>query len=220
MSRSGGDAARLCSSWSPDRPAFVGDPAMHVGDDGDVDAISNDALVSRCDAMVVRVLAWCQRHDCKVAAAESLTGGLLADAFVRIPGASTVFLGSAVTYDVAAKASILHVDADLLRREGAVYPEVARQMARSAAALYAQPDYGDRIIGLATTGVAGPGPDGPKPAGLVYIGVSLPALESSSAARSTWVGELRCSGSRARIRRVTVLRVLQNLSQFTANSQE
>ena len=39
----------------------------------------------------------------KIVAAESLTGGLLADAFVRVPGASRVFLGSAVTYDIRAK---------------------------------------------------------------------------------------------------------------------
>ena len=39
----------------------------------------------------------------------------------------------------------------------------------------AQPEYGDRIIGLSTTGVAGPGPDGDKPAGLVYVGLRIPA---------------------------------------------
>lgn len=81
-------------------------------------------------------------------------------AFVRIPGASNVLLGSAVTYDINAKASILHVDKALLDREGAVHPEVARQMAVGTARLYSQPEYGDRIIGLSTTGVAGPGPDG------------------------------------------------------------
>lgn len=74
-------------------------------------------------------------------------------------------LGSAVTYDINAKASILHVDKALLDREGAVHPEVARQMAIGTARLYSQSEYGDRIIGLSTTGVAGPGPDGDKPAG-------------------------------------------------------
>ena len=88
-----------------------------------------------------------------------------------LPGASRVFLGSAVTYDIRAKASILGVDRGLLEREGAVHPEVARQMAASVAGLYGQPEYADRVIGLSTTGVAGPGPDGDKPAGLVYVGV-------------------------------------------------
>ena len=66
------------------------------------------------------------------------------------------------------------MNADLLAREGAVHPEVARQMAAGTAQLYRQTEDGDCVIGLATTGVAGPGPDGDKPAGLVYIGCSLP----------------------------------------------
>ena len=128
------------------------------------------------DGLAVQVLEYCKRHGVKIAASESLTGGLLADAFVRIPGASEVFLGSAVTYDIRSKAKILGVDASLLAREGAVHPEVARQMAAATARLYDQPEYGGRVIGLSTTGVAGPGPDGDKPAGLVYIGCSLPAV--------------------------------------------
>ena len=77
---------------------------------------------SQCDELAAAVLAYCETNRFKSAAAESLTGGLLADAFVRVPGASKVFLGSAVTYDIRAKASILGVDAELLRREGAVHP--------------------------------------------------------------------------------------------------
>ena len=93
---------------------------------------------SQCDELAAAVLAYCETNRFKIAAAESLTGGLLADAFVRVPGASKVFLGSAVTYDIRAKASILGVDAELLLREGAVHPEVARQMAFGTARLYRQ----------------------------------------------------------------------------------
>ena len=118
---------------------------------------------SQCDELAAAVLAYCETNRFKIAAAESLTGGLLADAFVRVPGASKVFLGSAVTYDIRAKASILGVDAELLLREGAVHPEVARQMAFGTARLYRQQEDGDRVVGLSTTGVAGPGPDGDKP---------------------------------------------------------
>ncbi len=135
----------------------------------------------------------------RIAAAESLTGGLLADAFVRIPGASRVFLGSAVTYDIAAKASVLGVDADLLRREGAVHPDVARQMALGTARLYDQPAYGRRVIGLSTTGVAGPGPDGDKPAGLVYAGFSVPSFDAGDGPRTTTSVRLMLSGDRERI---------------------
>lgn len=118
---------------------------------------STAASQSQCDELAAAVLRYCEANHFKIAAAESLTGGLLADAFVRIPGASKVFLGSAVTYDIRAKAKILGVNAPtLLAREGAVHPEVARQMAVGTAQLYRQTKDGDCVIGLATTGVAGP----------------------------------------------------------------
>ncbi|WP_420796703.1 CinA family protein [Bifidobacterium biavatii] len=180
----------------------------------------DDDVTRRCDGLAADILRYCEERGLKIAAAESLTGGLLADAFVRIPGASNVFLGSAVTYDIRAKASILGVDRGLLEREGAVHPEVARQMAAATARLYAQQEYGDRVIGLSTTGVAGPGPDGDKPAGLVYIGLALPgALDADGHGREVWK-ELRLSGTREQVRRLTVMRVLENLSLFTASSQE
>ena len=109
---------------------------------------STAASQSQCDKLAAAVLRYCEANHFKIAAAESLTGGLLADAFVRIPGASKVFLGSAVTYDIRAKAKILGVNADLLAREGAVHPEVARQMAAGTAQLYRQTEDGDCVIGL------------------------------------------------------------------------
>lgn len=177
-------------------------------------------LRAYCDAQAAAVLHWCQEHDIKIACAESLTGGLLADAFVRIPGSSQVFLGSAVTYDIAAKASILGVDSELLRREGAVHPEVARQMAQLVAKLFSQPKYHARIIGLSTTGVAGPGPDGEKPAGLVYIGVSYPIFLKNFSAREQCTERLNLQGSRDIIRHKTVGCLLEKLRKFTGSSQE
>ncbi|QOL35537.1 CinA family protein [Bifidobacterium lemurum] len=192
-----------------------------VGERGRSSSDEEKATRERCDALAARVLAYCEERRLKIACAESLTGGLLSDAFVRIPGASNVLLGSAVTYDINAKASILGVDGSLLEREGAVHPDVAKQMAEGAARLYAQPQYGDRVIGLATTGVAGPGPDGDKPAGLVYIGVSLPscACDGRDERRAEAV-ELRLCGTREEVRRLSVARVLENLSQLLAIFQE
>ncbi len=71
----------------------------------------------------------CVREGWHIACAESLTGGLLADAFVRVPGASRAFLGSAVTYHLGAKRHLLDVDGALLDHVGAVDARVARQMA-------------------------------------------------------------------------------------------
>lgn len=176
-------------------------------------------IQSRCDTLASRILEGSKVRGFKIAAAESLTGGLLADAFVRIPGASDVFLGSAVTYDIRAKASVLGVDAGLLDREGAVHPEVARQMAFRTSQLYRQPQYGDKVLGLSTTGVAGPGPDGDKPAGLVYIGISVPATSVCDARRTT-AARLRLSGSREEVRRLSVLNVLQFVTQLTTLTEE
>lgn len=193
------------------------------------------------DSFASLLLRSCERRGLRIACAESLTGGLLADAFVRIPGASRVFLGSAVTYDIRAKASVLGVDGDLLAREGAVHPRVAAQMAARAACLYTQPGYEGTVIGLSTTGVAGPGPDGDKPAGLVYAGVCLPARLSEATAcrhddvdgfgvtrlderledgRRVIAVELRLVGTREQVRERTVLDVLRNASLFTGFSQE
>ena len=187
------------------------------------------------DALAAAILKDCASRGCKLACAESLTGGLLADAFVRIPGASSVFLGSAVTYDIKAKASILGVDAALLGREGAVHPEVARQMAVAATRLYSQSEYARQVMAISTTGVAGPGPDGDKPAGLAYVGVALPDAvafrmddlqlpDGTSHATDVRLGadgaksaafELRLQGSREQIRAGVVSHALRIVRQLT-----
>ncbi|PLS30488.1 damage-inducible protein CinA [Bifidobacterium margollesii] len=172
------------------------------------------------DGLAADILGICLDRRWSIAAAESLTGGLLSDAFVRIPGASRVFLGSAVTYDIKAKTAILGVDGDLLRREGAVHPQVAYQMAEATARLYdTHADLGHRVIGLSTTGVAGPGPDGDKPAGLVYVGISLPSSPEGVGGieherdvdRTTYVSELHLPGGREEVRSGTVEAVLREL---------
>lgn len=184
---------------------------------GDMDL---NQLRQACDDAAARILKICEVRGAKISCAESLTGGLLADAFVRIPGASNVFLGSAVTYDIRAKASILGVDRELLEREGAVHPEVARQMAAGVSRLYDQPEYGGRIVGLSTTGVAGPGPDGDKPAGLVYVGCRLPGELTGDGRDLLVARELRLDGTREQVRRRTVHGLLSIVRELTGVSQE
>jgi nicotinamide-nucleotide amidase len=108
-----------------------------------------------------------------LAIAESLTGGALADAFVRVPGASAVLVGAVVAYATPVKASVLGVDRALLDREGPVHPEVAAQMAdgvRRSLAVDGRP----ADVGVATTGVAGPDPQGGRVPGTVYLAVATP----------------------------------------------
>jgi nicotinamide-nucleotide amidase len=102
-----------------------------------------------------------------LAAAESCTGGLLTARLTERPGSSFYVDRAWVTYANRAKVEDLGIDAALLERHGAVSEEVARAMATAARAK-AGVD-----IGVAITGIAGPGGGTPdKPVGLVFIGLS------------------------------------------------
>lgn len=119
-----------------------------------------------------RVLDLLRASGRTLAVAESLTGGLLADAFVRVPGASAVLAGAVVAYATPLKHSVLGVDAALLERTGPVDPEVARQMADGVRRALAV-DGRVADVGIATTGVAGPDAQSGKPPGTVWIGVAV-----------------------------------------------
>lgn len=101
-----------------------------------------------------------------IGTAESITGGAVADALVRVPGASQSFLGSIVAYDNAVKTALLGVDEALLREYGAVSEEVALAMGRGACARLGVD------LAIATTGIAGPtGATEGKPIGLVFLAI-------------------------------------------------
>jgi competence/damage-inducible protein CinA-like protein len=122
-----------------------------------------------------------------VAAAESCTGGLLAERLTRVPGSSNYFLGGAVCYSNQLKTKLAGVPESLINQHGAVSKPVAQAMAegirrRTGAS-----------IGVGITGIAGPGGGSEdKPVGLVFV-----ALADE---RSTQVREFRFPGTRERIR--------------------
>lgn len=116
-------------------------------------------------ALAVELVARLTDAGRTVAVAESLTGGLVVATLVSVPGASAVVRGGVVAYMTDVKTSVLGVDHELLDLEGAVHPEVARQMACGAVALVGA-DYG-----VATTGVAGPDPQDGRPVGEVHVAV-------------------------------------------------
>jgi len=132
-----------------------------------------------------------------VAVAESLTGGLVTGALTSIAGASVAVRGGVVAYAADLKAALLGVPADLLARQGPVDPDVAAAMATGVRALLGA------SYGLATTGVAGPGPADGKPAGTVFIAVTGPAGNSGQA--------LRLPGDRREVREETVRSALSLL---------
>jgi len=129
-----------------------------------------------------------------VAAAESLTGGLVAAALTDVPGSSAAFRVGVVAYAPELKAAILGVDRKMLAAHGPVYAPVAAAMADGVRKLL------DATVGVATTGVAGPGPADGWPAGTVHIAVSL--------ADDTVVRTMALNGNRDEVRRLAVERAL------------
>lgn len=103
------------------------------------------------------------RKDKKtLSVAESCTGGLLADSFINVSGASEVFMEGVVTYSNEAKMERLGVKKETLEKFGAVSEETAREMV-----LGLKTD-----AGISVTGIAGPcGGTLEKPVGLVYMGI-------------------------------------------------
>lgn len=129
-----------------------------------------------------------------VAAAESLTGGLVCSTLVAVPGASDVVRGGVVAYAADLKAVLLGVDTGHLATYGTVDRGTAEQMA-AGVRTRCRSD-----VGLATTGVAGPDRSEGKPAGTVFVAV---ADGSGVVSR-----ELTLDGDRQRVRAGTVEAVL------------
>lgn len=129
-----------------------------------------------------------------IAAAESLTGGLVCSALVDVPGASAVLCGSVTAYATELKAQVLGVDAARLASVGPVDAQVAQEMADGVAQLLGAD------VAVATTGVAGPGPADGHEAGTVYIAAIAPW-------GSVW-RLLQLEGQRSQIRAQTVRHVL------------
>jgi PncC family amidohydrolase len=121
----------------------------------------------------------------KVAVAESCTGGLVAAALTEIPGSSAYFLGGIVAYHDDVKRLELGVSDEALQRHGAVSAEVARTMAEEVRRRL------NADLGVGVTGVAGPGAEGSKPAGLTYISVAGPAGTTDK--RYQWSGDRRAN---------------------------
>ncbi|GGJ77349.1 competence damage-inducible protein A [Pilimelia anulata] len=137
-----------------------------------------------------------------VAVAESLTGGLLAAAFVAVPGASAVLRGGILAYATDLKADLLGVPADLLAARGPVDADVAAAMAAGARRRCGA-DWG-----VATTGVAGPGPQDGVPAGRAFV-----AVAGSTGTRTR---RFDLPGDRAEVRNATVREALVLLRESLA----
>lgn len=140
-----------------------------------------------------------------VATAESISAGLVAAEITNVAGSSEVFLGGVVAYQNSVKQELLGVSPQLMAQQGAVDAEVAAQMATGVRQRFAKINQLDsqKVIGISTTGVAGPGESEGKPQGTVFIGIS------SSAGDAVYAYDFL--GTRDEVRKQTVDAALQSL---------
>lgn len=150
------------------------------------------------EVIVGRLLEQCEMT---LAAAESCTGGLVSHRITNVPGSSAYYNGSVTAYSNEIKEAVLRVRRDTLIQYGAVSEQVALEMARGVR------DVLRADIGLAVTGIAGPGGGTPeKPVGLVYVALAAPDGE--------WVERRMWNGNRAENKACSAEAVLDLLRRY------
>jgi len=141
-----------------------------------------------------------------LAIAEGDTGGLLLERCTAVPGSSAVVLGGVVAYADGLKVDLLQVPSGVLREHGAVSATAAEAMALGIRRLTGAD------VGLATTGIAGPGgATAAKPVGLAYVAAAM--------REGTVVREHRWSGDRQANREASAAAAAALLSELLGPSE-
>lgn len=148
---------------------------------------------------IAELIALMAARGITVAAAESLTGGLVVAELTKVAGSSAVVRGGVIAYATTLKHELLGVDSRLLAEVGPVHADVAGQMAAGVAVKLGA------TIGLSTTGVAGPDAQGGQAVGTVFVGLAVAGHIATH--------RLALTGSREQIRRSTVDACLELLSE-------
>jgi len=136
-----------------------------------LDAIIHDIIVGyeeneTIETVIGKLLS---KQNKTISTAESCTGGRIASLLSAIPGSSSYFKGSVVSYATEAKVNVLGIPQNLIDEFSVVSAEVASAMALSVKDLL-KTDYA-----LATTGNAGPSKgDSDAEIGTVFIALATP----------------------------------------------
>ncbi|WP_083586936.1 CinA family protein [Agrococcus sp. Marseille-P2731] len=202
MTDAAGRATRATSVGSDQRGGAGASSAPGSGP-----AAGSFATVREIAQLAGSIVARAAARGITIAVAESLTGGLVAATLVRTPGASGVLRVGIVAYATPMKQEVLRVPAELLAERGAVDPDVAIAMARGVRQLAAI-DRSECTIGVATTGVAGPGSQDDRPPGEFHIGMEIETISGRVAQSSSH----QVTGDREEVRAAALLAALRELS--------
>ena len=167
--------------------------ALIADEEREVRAILGDAIFGADgESMESVVLDLLRARGSSLAAAESLTGGLVGARLTAIPGASDVFHGAVVAYRSEVKFGLLAVP------EGPVVSLAAARAMAAGVRRRLGAEYG-----IATTGVAGPAEQEGHPPGTVFLG-----LADRERAEAVCI---RLPGDRRRVREYAVITLLNLL---------
>ncbi|HBR03963.1 MAG TPA: competence/damage-inducible protein A [Ruminiclostridium sp.] len=165
------------------------------------DRLGSHLFAINGETMEEVAVALLKEKEITISVAESCTGGMLASRLVNVPGVSEIFERGFVTYSNKSKIEELSVSKDTLDSFGAVSKETALEMVRGLVRRT-----GTRA-GISITGIAGPGGETDnKPAGLVYIAISLD--------RNEMCREFKFIGDRERVRTMSCLNALNMLRKM------
>jgi nicotinamide-nucleotide amidase len=159
----------------------------------------NQTTTETIPALCEQLATALQAQQLKLASAESCTGGLIAKTCTDLAGSSNWFEAAIVSYSNASKQRLLGVGEDLISAHGAVSEQVVLAMLQG---LFVNTD---ADIGIAVSGIAGPGGGSEdKPVGTVWL-----SYGRRNAMPETRL--LHLSGDRAQVRESTLITALKIL---------
>lgn len=164
-----------------------------------------DALPGSHGSVPEALAEMLRERDISIAAAESLTGGLIGSELTSAGGASDFFMGSLVCYTDEAKRDIAGVPAAVLDGPGPVSEAAAAALAEGAAQRLGAD------LGVSATGVAGPAEQDGRPVGTIFVGATFGGR--------TEVRHVKGYGDRDNIRRIAVTGALDLGRRLVQNEQ-
>ena len=136
-----------------------------------------------------------------IATAESCTAGFIAHKLTNTPGSTAYFEEGYITYTSDAKIENIDVKKETIEEEGAVSSETAEEMAENVR------KKANTDIGLATTGILGPGGNhSDTPIGTVFVGLADD--------EETHVKKFKFSGNRWDVKQQTGEKVLEWVIEY------